>query len=78
MIELKKSKDFAGPKGPVVLVIMDGIGIGKNPESDYVKQAQHAKPRLVTRKRPAYRVAGSWYCGGTTGRWGYGKFGGGS
>ena len=39
MIELKKSKNFAGPEGPVVLVVMDGIGIGKNPESDYVKQA---------------------------------------
>lgn len=39
MIELKKSKVFAGPEGPVVLVIMDGVGIGKNPESDYVKQA---------------------------------------
>ena len=40
MIELKKSTDFAGPEGSVVLVIMDGIGIGKNPESDYVKQAR--------------------------------------
>jgi len=39
MIELKKSTNFAGPKGPVVLVIMDGVGIGKNPESDYVKLA---------------------------------------
>ncbi len=39
MIELKKSMDFAGPEGPVVLVIMDGVGIGKNPESDFVKQA---------------------------------------
>jgi len=39
MIQLKKSKNFAGPEGPVVLVIMDGVGIGKNPESDYVKQA---------------------------------------
>lgn len=39
MIELKKSLDFAGPKGAVVLVIMDGVGIGKNPESDFVKQA---------------------------------------
>lgn len=44
MIELKKSKDFAGPEGPVVLVIMDGIGIGKNPESDFVKQS--ATPNL--------------------------------
>ena len=33
MIELKMSTDFAGPEGPVVLVIMDGIGIVKNPES---------------------------------------------
>ncbi len=39
MIELKKSTVFAGPEGPVVLVIMDGVGIGKNPESDFVKQA---------------------------------------
>lgn len=44
MIELKKNKDFAGPEGPVVLVIMDGIGIGKNPESDFVKQS--ATPNL--------------------------------
>ncbi len=36
---LKKSDTFAGPDGPVVLVIMDGVGIGKNPESDYVKIA---------------------------------------
>ncbi|KAF0092788.1 MAG: 2 3-bisphosphoglycerate-independent phosphoglycerate mutase, partial [Hyphomonadaceae bacterium] len=39
MIELKKNVDFAGPEGPVVLVIMDGVGIGKNAESDFVKQA---------------------------------------
>jgi len=39
MIELKKSKNFTGPEGPVVLVVMDGMGIGKNPSSDYVKQA---------------------------------------
>jgi len=39
MENLKKSDAFAGPDGPVVLVIMDGVGIGKNPESDYVKIA---------------------------------------
>ncbi len=39
MIELKKSSAFSGPKGPVVLVIMDGVGVGKNPESDFVKQS---------------------------------------
>ncbi|MBU2569195.1 MAG: 2,3-bisphosphoglycerate-independent phosphoglycerate mutase [Gammaproteobacteria bacterium] len=44
MIELKKNKDFAGPKGPLVLAIMDGIGIGKNPESDFVLQS--ATPNL--------------------------------
>lgn len=44
MNELNKNTDFAGPEGPVVLVIMDGIGIGKNPESDYVRQA--ATPNL--------------------------------
>ena len=37
---LKKSTNFEGPEGPVVLVIMDGVGIGKNPESDYVKIAK--------------------------------------
>ncbi len=39
MDTLKKSSVFTGPAGPVVLVIMDGVGIGKNPESDYVKIA---------------------------------------
>lgn len=37
MDTLKKSTVFEGPEGPVVLVIMDGVGIGKNPQSDYVK-----------------------------------------
>ncbi len=39
MDALKKSEAFGGPEGPVVLVIMDGVGIGKNPKSDYVKIA---------------------------------------
>jgi len=39
MDTLKKSTVFEGPEGPVVLVIMDGVGIGKNPASDYVKIA---------------------------------------
>jgi len=39
MDELKKNESFGGPEGPVVLVIMDGVGIGKNPKSDYVKIA---------------------------------------
>ncbi len=39
MEQLKKNEAFGGPEGPVVLVVMDGVGIGKNPESDYVKIA---------------------------------------
>ncbi len=39
MEALKKSDKFAGPEGPVVLVIMDGVGIGKTAASDYVQIA---------------------------------------
>jgi len=37
--KLNPNKSFSGPAGPVVLVIMDGVGIGKHPDSDYVKIA---------------------------------------
>lgn len=40
MDQLKKSDVFAGPEGPVVLVVMDGVGIGKCPECDFVKIAE--------------------------------------
>jgi 2,3-bisphosphoglycerate-independent phosphoglycerate mutase len=36
---LKRLKNFNGPRGPVVLVIMDGIGIGKHEEGDMVRKA---------------------------------------
>jgi len=36
---LKKSNNFTGPEGPVVLAIMDGIGIGKYEEGDMVRKA---------------------------------------
>jgi 2,3-bisphosphoglycerate-independent phosphoglycerate mutase len=39
MNELSKNPAFGGPEGPVVLVVMDGVGIGKHAESDYVKIA---------------------------------------
>ena len=39
MEKLTKNGAFGGPEGPVVLVIMDGVGIGKYPESDYVRIA---------------------------------------
>ena len=39
MTQLVKSKIFGGPEGPVVLVIMDGVGIGKYEEGDFVRKA---------------------------------------
>ena len=39
MEPLKKTKNFTGPEGPVVLVIMDGIGIGKYEQGDIVRKA---------------------------------------
>lgn len=39
MPALKKSTTFAMPRGPVVLAIMDGTGIGKYPEGDFVASA---------------------------------------
>jgi 2,3-bisphosphoglycerate-independent phosphoglycerate mutase len=39
MEALKRADGFRGPKGPVVLVIMDGVGIGKYVEGDMVLAA---------------------------------------
>ena len=39
MEPLMKAKIFSGPKGPVVLAILDGIGIGKYEEGDIVRKA---------------------------------------
>ena len=39
MEALKKSNNFTGPEGPVVLAIMDGVGIGKYEEGDIVRKA---------------------------------------
>ena len=39
MEQLKKSKNFTGPEGPVVLAILDGVGIGKYEEGDIVRKA---------------------------------------
>lgn len=39
MPSLTKSKKFAQPRGPVVLAIMDGTGIGKYEEGDFVASA---------------------------------------
>jgi 2,3-bisphosphoglycerate-independent phosphoglycerate mutase len=39
MEPLKKSENFKGPQGPVVLVILDGVGIGTCAEGDVVSRA---------------------------------------
>ncbi|MBU0679026.1 MAG: 2,3-bisphosphoglycerate-independent phosphoglycerate mutase [Verrucomicrobia bacterium] len=39
MEALKKIDGYSGPEGPVVLVIMDGVGIGKYEEGDMVRRA---------------------------------------
>lgn len=39
MPALKKLTSYAGPRGPVVLAIMDGTGIGKYKEGDFVASA---------------------------------------
>ncbi len=40
MIQLKRHSDFAPPRGPVVVVIMDGVGIGGDDEGNAVKLAR--------------------------------------
>ena len=44
MRELKRMKQATGPRGPVVLAIMDGVGIGKGDAGDMVAKA--TKPHL--------------------------------
>jgi len=39
MEPLKKNKNFSGPDGPVVLTILDGVGIGKHEGGDIVRRA---------------------------------------
>lgn len=39
-LKLNKLENFSGRKGPVLLVIMDGVGIGKKDESDAVHLAK--------------------------------------
>ena len=35
-LHLKTIKSFSGRKGPLLLIIMDGIGIGKNDDTNAV------------------------------------------
>ena len=43
-LKLEKFPTYSGPQGPVVLVVMDGVGIGKYAEGDFVLSAN--KPNL--------------------------------
>jgi len=43
MEPLKKAKNFKGPQGPVVLAILDGVGIGTCAEGDVVSRANTPK-----------------------------------
>src|SRR5678815_5227554 len=54
-LELRKHDRFAGPKGPVVLVVLDGVRIGKGDEADAVKLA--ATPTLDRLWAPGVRCA---------------------
>jgi 2,3-bisphosphoglycerate-independent phosphoglycerate mutase len=53
-LELKKHARFAGPPGPVVLVVLDGVGVGSGDESDAVKLA--ATPTLDSLWVPGART----------------------
>src|SRR5215510_8418114 len=55
METLRKHPRFAGPKGPVVLAILDGVGIGKGDEADAVRIA--ATPTLDRLWVPGARAA---------------------
>ncbi|HEX5059607.1 MAG TPA: 2,3-bisphosphoglycerate-independent phosphoglycerate mutase [Kofleriaceae bacterium] len=52
-MQLRRNPTFAGAKGPVVLVVMDGIGCGAGDEADAVKIA--ATPTLDRLSAPGVR-----------------------
>lgn len=51
-LELKKIKNFHGRRGPLLFVIMDGVGIGKKDESDGVFMAK--TPNLDILEKSAF------------------------
>jgi 2,3-bisphosphoglycerate-independent phosphoglycerate mutase len=53
-LELKKHARFGGAKGPVVLVVLDGVGVGSGDEADAVKVA--ATPTLDSLWVPGART----------------------
>jgi 2,3-bisphosphoglycerate-independent phosphoglycerate mutase len=58
-LKLEKIANYPGPQGPVVLVIMDGVGIGTLEEADFVRAAcQQTQPRLAPCQLPQYQAQG--------------------
>jgi len=56
MESLKVSQKFKGPEGPVVLVIMDGIGIGNGDVGDIVSQTDTPNLDFLKKSFPHTRV----------------------
>ena len=56
MEPLKKSNNFTGPEGPVVLAILDGVGIGKYEEGDIVRKANTPTLDWLSRHSLASRL----------------------
>ena len=49
---LEKNKNWKGRRGPVVLVIMDGVGYGKYADGDAVKASRMANLDWLTANSP--------------------------
>ncbi len=56
MNALKKSQIFNGPQGPVVLVIMDGVGLGKYEEGDLVRSSNTPQLDWLTKNAIATQL----------------------
>ena len=53
---LKKSEKFTGVKGPVVTIVMDGVGISKCDEADAVKRADTPTLDMLMAKYPTLKI----------------------
>ena len=63
MEPLKKNKYFTGPEGPVVLAILDGVGIGKY-EDGHRSQGQYADTGLACSQQSCIQTDCTWNRGG--------------
>lgn len=53
-LKLKKLEKFAGRKGPLLMIVMDGVGIGKQDESDAVFLAKTPVLDKLWKENPLY------------------------